>query len=260
MINIFMLVKDRREFTALTLDHLERFTDFDLIHRLVFVDDSSTDGAAEVCREWVARTGHGEVITIEGGSVTNALFHGTQPYLDDPIRWMVKLDNDLILSEEWLEKVLIQAEKTADQVHMVGFPMVGEFFQTSPEDAWAERLPQDYGVGRAPYTGGNFMMRWGVFKQTRHIGVVDNPLNYIQNSLSEVHKLLSEKGILKVGIMVPALPVFKLDKVADPRYRPYAFLEKRGIELDWIRLKIQEYYQAGMCRKRLVGDQIRNEF
>ena len=106
MINIFMLVKDRREFTALTLDHLERFTDFDLVHRLVFVDDSSTDGAAELCREWVARTGHGEVITIEGGSVTNALFHGTQPYLDDPIRWMVKLDNDLILSEDWLDKVL----------------------------------------------------------------------------------------------------------------------------------------------------------
>ena len=163
MVNIFMLVKDRKEFTSLALSYLERFTNFDLVHRLVLVNDSSTDGAAEICREWVARLGKGEVVDIEGGTVTNALFRGTEPYLDDPVRWMVKLDNDLIMSEDWLDKVLFQAERVAQQVDMVGFPMVNEFFPTSPEEAWADRSPQEYQVGGAPYTGGNFIMSWSFF-------------------------------------------------------------------------------------------------
>jgi hypothetical protein len=260
MVDIFMLVKDRKEFTSLALDFLERFTNFDLVHRLVLVNDSSTDGAAELCREWVERLGTGEVIDIVGGSVTNALYHGTEPYLDDPVRWMIKLDNDLILSEEWLDKVLYQAERVFREMDMVGFPMVQAFFPTTPEDAWADRQPQDYQVGYAPFTGGNFIMKWGMFKMTRHVGVVDEPHNYLQNSLSEVHRLMNSEGLLRVGVMVPALPVFKLDKVILPGYRPYEFLKRRGLDMDWIRGKIQEYHQAGMCRKKLVGDRLINDF
>jgi len=260
MVDIFMLVKDRKEFTALALDFLERFTNFTYVHRLVLVNDSSTDGAAELCREWVERVGKGEVIDIAGGTVTNALYRGSEPYLDDPVRWMIKLDNDLILSEEWLDKMFLQAKRMIDEVDMIGFPMVQEFFPTSPEEAWTDREPQDYKVGRAPYTGGNFIMKWDYFKRIRHYGVVEKPENYLQNSLSELHHLMNSKGVLKVGVIVPALPVFKLDKVILSKYRPYQFLERRGIEADWIREKIQEYHHAGMCRKKLVGDQLLNDF
>ena len=90
--------------------------------------------------------------------------------------------------------------------------------------------------------------------------MVDEPRNYIQNSLSEIHKLMSSKGLLRVGVMVPALPVFKLDKVGLPVYRSYEFLTRRDIELSWIREKVQEYHQAGMCRKRLEGDRLLNDF
>ena len=260
MVNIFMLVKDRRAFTALALRFLAEFTDFRYVHRLVFVNDGSSDGADDACREWIERHGVGEVVDIEGGTVTNALFHGSAPFLDDAVRWMVKLDNDLILSEDWLEKVLFQAERTKKQLHMVGFPMVGEFFPTSPEDCWAERAAEDYQVGHAPYTGGNFIMNWSVFKQTRHLGVTDSPKNYIQNSLSEIHRELSQRGLLNVGIMVPALPTFKLDKVAEDKFRPYQFIERRKIDSQWLREKIDEYHQAGMCRKRLVNGTIVNDF
>ena len=217
MVNIFMLVKDRRAFTRSLFGSWLSSPTFG-----TYTDSYSSMTPLRMVpmtlREWIRRHGVGEVIDIEGGTVTNALFHGSAPYLDDAVRWMVKLDNDLILCEDWLEKILFQAERTKKQLHMVGFPMVGEFFPTSPENCWAERAAEDYQVGHAPYTGGNFIMDWSVFKQTRHLGVTDSPNNYIQNSLGEIHRELSQRGLLNVGIMVPALPTFKLDKVAEDKF------------------------------------------
>lgn len=66
-VDIFMLIKDRKEFTDLTLKFLFAFTDFSLVNRLVLVNDNSTDGADEVCRSWINKMGLGEVVNVRGG-------------------------------------------------------------------------------------------------------------------------------------------------------------------------------------------------
>ncbi len=52
--------------------------------------------------------------------------------------------------------------------------------------------------------------------------------------ISEVHKLMSSQGLLRVAIINPHLPVFKLDKVADNKNEQYKFFEKRGIDKEWV--------------------------
>jgi glycosyltransferase involved in cell wall biosynthesis len=259
VLDIFLLVKNRREFTDLALSHLYEFTDFSRVHRFVLVDDESSDGAAEICRDWIRRTGRGEIVRVKGGSVSNALFLGTHRFLNDPVRWVVKLDNDFIVSEDWLTKVLVQAE-SRHPYDVIGFTTVNEFFPSSPEEIWAERAPEDYRLVPVPYTGGNFLMKWETFKRFRHLGVVPNPKNYIVGSLSEIHRALTEHGLMKVALIAPHLPVFKLDKIVAAAYGPYGFFERRGIDRAWVEERIEEYFLAGMCRKRFVEGRVVNRF
>jgi glycosyltransferase involved in cell wall biosynthesis len=260
VLDVFVLVKDRREFTELTLKFLFEHTDFAPVHRLVFVDDGSTDGADEACRRWIAKNGIGELVRVRGGSVTNALFLGSARYLEDPVRFLVKIDNDMILSEDWLTKVLVQAERCGARYDVIGFTTVNEFFPSTPEEIWTERAPEDYSLVEVPYTGGNFLMRWDAFRRFRHLGVSPNPAHYIVGSLSEVHRALNARGLLKLAILAPHLPVFKLDKVATAAYDRYRFFERRGIDRAWVEERIEEYFRAGMCRKRLVAGRVVNAF
>lgn len=173
---------------------------------------------------------------------------------------MVKLDNDIILSEDWLRKIYVQAERHYSIFDVFGFTTVNEFFPSSPEEVWAQRLPENYTLTPVPYTGGNFLMKWNVFKKFRHVGIVKNPAHYIVGSLSEVYKSMSMKGLLSIAIISPHLPVFKLDKVAVRKYDQYKFFEKKGIDRRWIEDLIEKYYVTGVCRKRLVNGRIVNRF
>lgn len=259
-ITLFLLVRDRREFTRIALDALERCTDLSLLHRLVFVNDASTDGADRCCRDFVRRTGFGEVVDVRGGTVTNALYEGSRPYVNDPVAWYGKLDNDMVVSEGWLPKLLGAIRGSAETYDVVGFTTVNEFFPTSPGELWAARRPEDYSLQRVGWTGGNFLMRRDAFLATRGLGVSERPENYITGSLSELHRDLAARGELRVAIIRPHLPVFKLDKVAVPAYDEYAFFERRGLDRERIGDLIDRYHEAGYCRKRRLGDRVVNTF
>jgi hypothetical protein len=260
VVDIFLLVKDRWEFTEIVLSFLHEFTDFSRVHRLVFVNDGSTDGVDDVCHTWIRRTGIGEVVSIRGGSVTNALYLGTHPYRNDPVRWVVKLDNDLVLCEDWLTKVLVPAEASRDRYDVFGFTTVNEFFPSTPEEIWADRPASDYGLQTVPYTGGNFLMRWDAFLRTRHLGVTRDPRNYITGSISELHRALSARGVLRIATVRPHLPVFKLDKVAVSAFDRYGFFERRGLDRSRIESLVERYHREGVCRKRIVEDRVVNRF
>lgn len=258
-INIFMLVKNRKEFTDLALEYLFKFTDFKLVNKFVIVDDCSNDETIEVCRSWIRKADIGEIVNIKGGSVTNALYFGSEPYLHDQVKYMVKLDNDMIVSENWLNILYTQAEKNYNCYDIFGFTMVNEFFKSTFNEIWSIKPPNEYSLKPVPYTGGNFLMKWEVFKRYRNIGVIKNPSHYICGSLSEVHKLLEEKNFVKIAIVNPHLPVFKLDKVADREYDEYKFFDKRQIDKKMIKRLIEQYYHEGLCRKRLIGGRIIND-
>ena len=259
IINIFMLVKNRKEFTDLALQYLFQFTDFKLVNKLVIVDDCSNDETVEVCRYWIRKADIGEIVSITGGSVTNALYFGSEPYLHDEVKYMVKLDNDMIVSENWLNILYTQAEKNYNCYDIFGFTTVNEFFKSTFNEIWSKMPPEKYSLRAVPYTGGNFLMKWEIFKKYRNIGVIKNPSHYICGSLSEVHKLLGEKNLVKIAIVHPHLPVFKLDKVAAIEYDEYEFFDKRQIDKKMINRLIEKYYHEGLCRKRLIGGRIIND-
>ena len=55
MIDIVMPIWNRKEFLALTLKSLDQHMDFHKVHRMLLLDDFSTDGAAEVAKAWAAK-------------------------------------------------------------------------------------------------------------------------------------------------------------------------------------------------------------
>ena len=258
-INIFMLVKNRKEFTDLSLKFLFRFTDFNLVNKLIIINDSSDNETINSCLLHIRKAGTGEIVNVNGGSVTNALFFGTKQYLQDEVKYMVKLDNDMIVSENWLNILYTQAEKNYNYYDIFGFTTVNEFFKSTFSEIWSKMPPEEYSLRPVPYTGGNFLMKWEVFKRYRNIGVIKNPSHYICGSLSEVHKLLGEKNLVKIAIVYPHLPVFKLDKVADKEYDEYKFFDKRKIDKKMIYRLIEKYYHEGLCRKRLIDGRIIND-
>ena len=52
MIDIVMPIWNRKEFLELTLKSLDKHLDFRKVHRLLLLDDYSTDGAARVAHKW----------------------------------------------------------------------------------------------------------------------------------------------------------------------------------------------------------------
>lgn len=260
MVDLVLLVKDRAEFTALVLDRLAACTDLASVRRLLLVNDRSTDGADDVCRTFVKRTGVGEVVDVEGGSVTNALFLGTAPLLADPPRFLVKLDNDFIVCPGWLATMRLAAARNRFAFDVYGFSTANDFFTSTPAEVATPRAAEDYELEPTAYTGGNFLMTWDAFAKTRAIGVTERPANYIAGSVSEVHRRLSIEGRLRCCVLRPHLPVFKLDKALDPAYDAYRFFERAGIDRARIAALVKEYAAAGVSRKDLVAGRVVNRF
>jgi glycosyltransferase involved in cell wall biosynthesis len=257
-INVFFLVHNRMEYTRLALKHLYRFTNFDLVNRLVFVDDNSTDGAEKVCEDYLGATGKEEIVHIQAGTVTGALYHGsahtTLLEQDEGVEYMVKLDNDLILAEEWLDKVcyLLQQNRWFD---VVGFLCPGEFFPGPPELVWKKCPYYAHYIRTVPYTGGNFIMRWPLFIEQRedflHLaaGVGNRHEDYSVGSICSYQERLSREEKLRIGAIHPHLPVFKLDKCLHPRWEVYEFYKKRGINRQHCWDLVEVYRQKGYSRK-----------
>jgi hypothetical protein len=260
VLDVCILVRNRAEFTALALAQLERCTNFSHVRRLLLVNDSSTDGADDVCRGWVRRVGFGEVVDVRAGTVTNALFQGTEALVDDPPRHLVKLDNDFMVCEGWLEIMLAQVALCRGRFEVYGFSTPNDFFVSAPDDVWNPHAAEDYALEPTAYTGGNFLIQWGAFLRTRHLGVTQSPTSYVTGSISEIHRRLSIEGRLRCCVVKPHLPVFKLDKALDPAFDGYRFFERRGLDRARIASLVHEYAAAGSSRKDLVGGRVVNRF
>ena len=52
MIDLVMPIWNRKEFLELTLKSLDKYLDFRKVHRLLLLDDFSTDGASDVANDW----------------------------------------------------------------------------------------------------------------------------------------------------------------------------------------------------------------
>ncbi len=253
-------MRDRAEFTALVLDRLAACTDLRRVRRLLLVNDSSTDGADDVCRAFVQRAGAGEVVDVRGGSVTNALHLGTAGLLADPPRYLVKLDNDFMVCPGWLDVLLAAVERCAGYFDVYGLSTANDFFETTPDVMRAARGAEEIALEPTAYTGGNFLMKWDAFASFRALGVTERPANYVTGSVSEIHRRLSIEGRLRCCVLKPHLPVFKLDKALDAAYDAYRFPEEAGLDRDRIAALVREYAARGASRKDLVGGRVVNRF
>lgn len=202
--NIIVLVYNRLEYTNIMCYHLYKYTDFDLVNKLIFVNDGSTDGADRVCQSWCDLKGIGKVINIDGGNVTRATYEGLK-YLDQyPTDYIIKLDNDFIVSEAWLN-IAIRT------ISMNKFNVVG-FKPSLDNTSWdINNSIRNINVG---HTGGIFISDTDTMDKYRfttskaEVGLYD----YTYTSYSDM--IYSKIDTLKIGVFFPALPMFSLDRQA----------------------------------------------
>ncbi|MBA4054968.1 MAG: glycosyltransferase family 2 protein [Marivirga sp.] len=109
MIYTIIPVHNRKNFTR---DCLISLRDQTIAHKVVIVDDGSTDGTNEMLR-----TEFPEVIVIEGdGNLfwTAAINLGIKRALDLGADYIFTLNNDTIAAPDLIEKMLLWAERTPD--------------------------------------------------------------------------------------------------------------------------------------------------
>lgn len=235
MIDIFMLVHNRREFTEIALEHLYRNTNFDLVNRLVFVDDMSVDGAAEACQERCDRHGIGEVCHVQGGSVTNALHYGVKPYLADDIKYLVKLDNDIVVCPRWLDIMFKVIEDNEDC----------ERCAMALAHRWQHvRATKKYRA--IPHMGcGNFIMRWEKYKRVHPLGVTKDPETYMAWSLGRIWRRLYEANLVSFCKVAPRMPIHQIGEMPVKK----RYLEHLMLDRDWVISKVNEYHKKGWVRR-----------
>lgn len=260
MVDIVVLVKDRIEFTEIMLRELAQHTDWSLIRKLLLVDDQCKPETRQLLETFVRDRGLGEIVPVTAGSVTNALFLGTERLLADPPTHFVKLDNDFLVCPKWLEIASHLAERSHHAFDVIGFSMTGEFFDSAPELVHTYRPFDDYELEPTAYTGGNFLMKWDTYARIRNLGVSEKPANYITGSISETHRALSIRGALKTCVIKPHLPVFKLDRALDVRFEDFDFFERRGIDRSEVARWVTRYDVRGESRKHVSSGHVLNRF
>ena len=218
MIEILFTCWNRLEFTKASFTLLKRNTNWRHVSRLVVYDDLSVDGT----REWIAEAGMD--IPVPGFEVRNGGWHSTGATMNDFIALtqseaFVKVDNDIAMPPEWLDILLVVAERNPD------YEIIGV------EAGWTGRKkprmdPELYKIMAADHIGGIGYMRTDAFTRRRPI-----PLSLGKNGRAGF-TIWQHKEKPMVGWMSPDLEVVQFDRIPEEPWLTYA---KRYCEEGWSR-------------------------
>lgn len=112
-IQILLLVWNRREYTEMTLESVLRCTTYPF--QLTVIDNASDPPTADFLAKWVQD--HAEVVrSYTRNPVNEGLSPPTQRFWDQMLGegrpWWGKIDNDIIFSPGWLERLVEVMEKS----------------------------------------------------------------------------------------------------------------------------------------------------
>jgi len=224
---------------------LYKFTAFDLVNKLVFVNDHSIDGSDRVCQSWCDLFGTGEVITVNGGNTTRATYEGLE-YLDSsPADYIVKLDNDYIVSEDWLKTSI-------NCIATYNFDVLG--FKASKSAVWGGNKDRTAVEG---HPGGIFIAKTSVLNKYRYTVDESEVENNLYTGYSYSDMFYENRDKLRVGIMNPALPMFSLDRQSFKDWDVTEFMVERGLDPYRMAKLSRKYQDQGFSRISVSEDRIK---
>lgn len=117
-LTILILTYNRFEYTKLTMDSVSLYTDFSCVKEVLVGDAGSTDGTRELVEQYEFVD---KVYDIPYGSVAKSLRRGAQIGTG---KYIITLDNDMIVSEGWNRKALEAIRIGNDHgIRLIGYAM-----------------------------------------------------------------------------------------------------------------------------------------
>jgi len=111
-LDVLYLTFNRKNFTELSLKHLIKNTDWNLVNKLVVYDDGSEDGTVELVRLLLERSQVPNWEIVEDGHTGSPVIIMNRYVEKATSEWFAKIDSDIVVSPEWLPKMLSVVEAT----------------------------------------------------------------------------------------------------------------------------------------------------
>jgi Glycosyl transferase family 2 len=209
--DLLFTTHNRREFTIASFTALLENTNWDLVRRLLVVDDRSKDGTLEFMGDAITRVPANATLLSGrmGGpaiSMNVAVTRGDAPVL-------AKIDNDVIVCPGWLDSMLDVLEQH-DEIDALGMePGFG---------AHCQRYDVPRGIKRAKWIGGVGLIRRRVFDNGRRVQLDSRWFGWT----------LYQRKYVRSAWITPDLPVFLLDHLP---FEPWMSLSERYIKNEWQR-------------------------
>ena len=212
----------------------------------ILVDDGSTDGSAEICREYCEKDGRFQLYRKENGGASSARNYGLDRAEGTYVYF---LDSDDELVPDAIEKLVARALETgADLVFFEARTVDARgVFSTGPYDYHRQYEPGD------PYG----MMREMTAHREFHVGT---PLFFIRRSLFDLNRLRFTEGIISED-MIMAYRLFTLAERAAHvheylyirRYRPDSVTTRAKTEKNYVSAATV-YREVAAFRKTLPAE------
>ena len=117
-LTILILTYNRFEYTKLTMDSVSLYTDFSCVKEVLVGDAGSTDGTRELVEQYEFVD---KVYDVPHGNVAKNLRRGAEVGAG---KYMLTLDNDMIVSDGWNRKVLEAMYAGLDHgIRLIGYAM-----------------------------------------------------------------------------------------------------------------------------------------
>ena len=215
-LDILFVSHNRRKFTEASLTALADNTDWDLVRRIVLMDDASIDGTKFAVQAHADHWAAAEVVDVTfrseplGGPVA-----AMSAYLDDdPADQFVKIDSDVIVPPGWLN-VLAETARRNDTVDVLGFEL--GFGKHGIADCNGTRRRAQ----KASHVGGVGLIRSKVF-EGRDLKQHDRFFGWTEY----------QRRYCRCAWLDPDIPAFLLDHLP---FEPWLSLSREYVAKGWMR-------------------------
>lgn len=200
MVDLLFIAWNRFQFTKWSFESLLKYTEWELVDKLVVHDDGSTDGTSEYLREQVRHApANVEVIFRAGPHLGGPVAVMNHSLLNDKLgsKYFIKMDNDIIFCKGWLT----EAHEVMERNHGLG--VLGlEYFDGDCK--WTDEMGSAIrGWRDAVHVGGDNIMLRSLFEG-------DLPVANGRFGFTEWQRLRRQ---VKKGWITPHIPLFKVDLV-----------------------------------------------
>ena len=246
MIDLVCPIWNRKEFVELTLASLDKYLDFRKVHRLLLLDDHSTDGASDVARDWAKTHECATFMQRRNPTLSTGwpLFEAFR--ILDSSKWLGIWLSDWYMCQPIIpviEKAMALAGDEVDVISSLTMRVTDDT-KYSPQDILTKKRPRD---NHGSIRGGFNLFRSRFLRRVR-------PVFKKWGSISGMFNGLLRAANVKYSChwIVPPPAFLHLDEDIPGNKLTQHFYKAEGIDVPRILELTRKYAAEGWCRNEVA--------